>query len=141
MRTRSTLSLALCLSFAGAAGVGCNGSISDNGMPGGSATGSSTGNGGSTGSSTGNGGTGVATGTGVAGTTGAGGGSVVQAPPGSALQWQPVLRLADYEYSNSVRDLLGIQVNVTLEPDAPSTGGFRIGGPAGDNTVSVYHSA
>ena len=134
MRTRSKLSLAsLCL----AALVGCNGSIGDS--TGGSSTGTATGGpgaGGSTG--TGSGGTGTTTGT--AGTTGAGG-QVVVPPPGSALQWQAVLRLADYEYLNSASDLLGIAANVPLEPDAPSTGGFRIGGPAGDNTVNVYHSA
>jgi uncharacterized protein DUF1592/uncharacterized protein DUF1588/uncharacterized protein DUF1595/uncharacterized protein DUF1585 len=141
MRTRSTLFLAL--SVASLAVIGCNGAIggagSDN--PG---SGNSTGNG-----SAGTGNNGAAgTSAGAAGTTGggsttgsAGVGVVPPAPPGSALQWQPVLRLADYEYQNSARDLLGIQANVTLEPDAPSTGGFRIGGPAGDNTVSVYHSA
>jgi Protein of unknown function (DUF1592)/Protein of unknown function (DUF1588)/Protein of unknown function (DUF1595)/Protein of unknown function (DUF1585) len=29
---------------------------------------------------------------------------------------------------------------VPLDPDAPSTGGFRIGGPAGDNTVQTYNA-
>ncbi|HEX4404332.1 MAG TPA: DUF1592 domain-containing protein [Polyangia bacterium] len=129
------------MSVASLAGIGCNGAIGvpGSGSPGGGdSTGTNTGSGG-----TGNGAAGTSAGAagtsvGSAGSTGAAG---VVAPPGSALQWQPVLRLADYEYTNSARDLLGIQVNVPLEPDAPSTGGFRIGGPAGDNTVSVYHSA
>jgi hypothetical protein len=135
MRTRSTLFLAL--SVASLAGIGCNGAIGEG--AGGSGSGNSTGAAGT--SNNGSGGTS----SGAAGTTGGGGTSSgaagVVPPPGSALQWQPVLRLADYEYTNSARDLLGVPVNVTLEPDAPSTGGFRIGGPAGDNTVSVYHSA
>jgi hypothetical protein len=136
MRTRSTLFLAL--SVASLAGIGCNGAIGE----GTGGSGDSTGSTGSAG--TGSNGS-AGTSAGAAGTTGGGGTSSgaagVTAPPGSALQWQPVLRLADYEYLNSARDLLGIQANVPLEPDAPSTGGFRIGGPAGDNTVSVYHSA
>jgi hypothetical protein len=53
----------------------------------------------------------------------------------------PVLRLADYEFMNSLHDILGVTPQVVLEPDAPSTGDFRIGGPVGDNTVSVYHTA
>jgi len=61
--------------------------------------------------------------------------------PGSALRSQPVYRLANYEYLNTVSDLLKIQASVQLDPDASSDGGFRIGGPAGDNTVSTYHSA
>jgi hypothetical protein len=137
MRTRSTLFLAL--SVASLAGIGCNGAIggAGSGSPGsGDSTGTNPGSAGSGAAGTSAGSAGTSAGS--AGTTGAAG---VVPPPGSALQWQPVLRLADYEYSNSARDLLGIQVNVPLEPDAPSTGGFRIGGPAGDNTVSVYHSA
>jgi len=128
--------MALCL----AALAGCNGSIGDGGSSAtgsGNTTGTTSGNAGSTGTT---GSAGNTTGSAGSGSTGAAG-TYVTPPPGSALQWQAVLRLADYEYLNSARDLLGINANVPLEPDAPSTGGFRIGGPAGDNTVSVYHSA
>ena len=87
-------------------------------------------------------GIGTGIGTGTAGTTGTGaGGMAIVTLPGSALQSGPVLRLANYEFVNSLHDLLGVTVDAPLEPDAPSTGDFRIGGPAGDNTVSTYHAA
>jgi hypothetical protein len=99
-------------------------------------TGAGSGNAGSTGTGTGTGGsTGTGIGTGNGGTTG------IVMVPGSAVQSGPVLRLANYEFMNSLHDILGITPNVVLEPDAPSTGDFRIGGPAGDNTVSSYHTA
>jgi hypothetical protein len=153
MRARST-SILTSLCLASLAAVGCQGAIgsgtgggtgTSTGSATGSSTGSSTGVGtgtaGSTGSSTG-------VGTGTAGSTGAAGGSSTGAAgtgivmlPNSALSSGPVLRLANYEFLNSLHDLLGINADVPLEPDAPSTGDFRIGGPAGDNTVSVYHTA
>jgi len=148
MRARSTRFLSLCLATSAAclAISGCNGSIGTSGAQG-SGTGVGTGAAGSgvsgvgtgTGGS-GTGGTGVGTGTGGTGTTGAAGTGIVTLP-NSALESGSVLRLANYEFTNSIHDLLGITPNVPLEPDAPSTGDFRIGGPAGDNTVSTYHAA
>src|SRR5450432_873960 len=125
MRARSTRFLSLCLATSAAclAISGCNGSIGTSGAQG-----------------SGTGGTGVGTGTGGTGTTGAAGTGIVTLP-NSALESGSVLRLANYEFTNSIHDLLGITPNVPLEPDAPSTGDFRIGGPAGDNTVSTYHAA
>jgi hypothetical protein len=144
MKARSTLFLALLAPFAAA--IGCNGSIGNQapGSPGSSTgVGTGTAGAGTTGVGTGTAGsstTGV--GTGTAGTTGTGtAGTGVVTLPGSALQSGPVLRLANYEFVNSLHDLLGVTVNAPLEPDAPSTGDFRIGGPAGDNTVSTYHAA
>jgi hypothetical protein len=136
------------------AALGCKGAIGDQGPTGGSTgsgtgsagsgtTGAGTGTAGSTGSGTGTAGS-TGSGTGTAGSTGSGTGTAgtgVVMLPGSALQSQPVLRLANYEFINSVNAILNITADVPLEPDAPSTGDFRIGGPAGDNTVNVYHQA
>jgi Protein of unknown function (DUF1592)/Protein of unknown function (DUF1588)/Protein of unknown function (DUF1595)/Protein of unknown function (DUF1585)/Protein of unknown function (DUF1587) len=134
MRARSTW---LLLSALMVASAGCTGNVSDTGMPptGTEPTGTAPGGAATTGTP---GGAGT---TGSAGTTGATGAAGVATLPGSALQSQPLLRLANYEYTNTVQDLLQVQPNVQLEPDAPSTGGFRVGGPVSDNTVSVYHSA
>jgi hypothetical protein len=145
MRARSTLFLALCA--ASAVAMGCHGAIGGDATGGGPGVG--TGNGGSTGTGvgTGNGGStgaGVGTGTGGSTATGTGtgtGGMAVITLPNSSLQSGPLLRLANYEFVNSLHDILGITPDVVLEPDAPSTGDFRIGGPAGDNTVSTYHTA
>src|SRR5260221_12306521 len=117
MRARSTVFLALC-----AATVGCTGTVGRNssGGPTGSGVGGS--------NVTGTAGTGATTGT-------AGTGS------GSALQAAPLLRLANYEFLSSLRDILQFNADVPLEPDAPSTGDFRVGGPAGDNTVNNYRAA
>jgi hypothetical protein len=153
MRARLTsfLSLALCAAAAACLSTsGCNGAIggtSTGGGPTGTATGSGTGGSGTTGVGTGTAGsTGTGVGTGTAGSTGTGvgtgaAGTGVVVLPGSALQSGPVLRLANYEFLNSVRDVLQMNADVQLEPDAPSTGDFRIGGPAGDNTVTTYHAA
>jgi hypothetical protein len=130
--------------------IGCQGSIGGdtNGSTGNGQQGVGTGNGGTgtSGLGTGNAGTtgttGVSTGNGGSSmdSTGTGGMAVVTLP-NSALQSGPLLRLANYEFVNSLHDILGITPDVVLEPDAPSTGDFRIGGPAGDNTVSTYHTA
>jgi hypothetical protein len=136
--------LALCAA-AGLA-LGCQGAIGD---ATGSGSGGGTGNAGSTGTAGGGtgtaGSTGMAGGTGTAGSTGGGTGTAgttgIVTLPGSPLQSGPVLRLANYEFVNSLHDILGITPNVVLEPDAPSTGDFRIGGPAGDSTVTTYHTA
>jgi hypothetical protein len=143
MTTRSTLVLAL--SLASAATLGCQGAIGDQTNPGG--PGSGTGSAGASATGSGNGtGTGGANttgvGTGSGGATGSGtAGTGVVTLPGSALQSGPVLRLANYEFANSLHDILGLTIDEPLEPDAPSTGDFRIGGPAGDNTVTTYHDA
>jgi hypothetical protein len=146
MRARSTWSLALVV-----ATLGCNGAIGGSNNPG--VTGSGTGTAGSTGTGTGTGtggsgisgtGTGVGgatgTGTGIGGSTGAGGSGVVTLP-GSALQSQPTWRLTTAEYSNSLRDLLGMPASVQLDPDSSSDGGYWVGGQASDNSVRAYHSA
>ncbi|HVU50865.1 MAG TPA: DUF1592 domain-containing protein [Polyangia bacterium] len=130
--------------------MGCHGAIGgDSGNGTGNGPGVGTGNAGSgvSGVGTGNGGSavsGVGTGNGGAsgGSTGTGaGGTGVVTLPNSALQSGPLLRLANYEFMNSLNDILGFTPDVVLEPDAPSTGDFRIGGPAGDNTVTTYHTA
>jgi hypothetical protein len=142
MRARSTLFLALC---AAGLGIGCQGAIG--GDRSGTGTGVGSGNAGSsmTGVGSGNagaGGTGVGSGaSGMTGGTGTGATTGIVTLPNSALQSGPVLRLANYEFVNSVRDILGFTPDVVLDPDAPSTGDFRIGGPAGDSTVSQYHTA
>ena len=148
MRARSTLFLAMCVGGIAMSGSmsGCHGAIGDaSGQTGttGTGVGSGSGGSGSTGVGTGSGGsgtTGVGTGSGGSTGTGTAGAGVVMLP-GSALQSGPILRLANYEYMNSLQDILGVTPDVVLEPDAPSTGDFRIGGPAGDNTVSTYHTA
>jgi hypothetical protein len=146
MKARSRLIWALCAaSGLGCLTSGCHGAIGGSGTTGGGpgnagSTGTggvgSTGNAGSTGAggvgSTGNGGASVGTGN---------GGSGVVTLPNSSLQSGPLLRLANYEFMNSLHDILGITPDIVLEPDAPSTGDFRIGGPAGDNTVTTYHTA
>ncbi len=144
MRARSNLVLSLCLATA-AASVGCRGAIGDQTSTGGPGTGTGNGTGTAGTSGTGNG-TGAAgttgNGPGTAGTSGTGtAGTGVVMLPNSPLQSAPVLRLANYEFLNSIHDILKINADVPLEPDAPSTGDFRIGGPAGDNTVSTYHQA
>jgi len=146
MRARSLLFLYVCVaSSAAVALAGCNGAIGNQGS-----TGNGSGNAGSgpggPGSSTGNGGSNPggpgAGGANAAGTSGNPSGAAGMVTlPGSALVSGPVLRLADYEFMNSLHDILGVTPQVVLEPDAPSTGDFRIGGPVGDNTVSVYHTA
>jgi hypothetical protein len=136
------------LCAAAALAMSCQGAI------GGSSSGSGSGNAGGVGTGNAGSGTGVGTGTGGSGMTGVGtgtggatgsgtgtGGTGIVTLPGSALQSGPVLRLANYEFLNSLHDILGITPAVVLEPDAPSTGDFRIGGPAGDSTVSTYHTA
>jgi hypothetical protein len=138
MRARSTWLLALIVASTAAA---CNGLVGDTSMPptGSPTTGNPTGTPGSGGAGS-TSGAGGSSATGTAGSTGAAGSGIVTLP-GSSLQSQPLLRLANYEYTNTVQDLLQVQPNVQLEPDAPSTGGFRVGGPVSDNTVSVYHTA
>ncbi|HVZ72293.1 MAG TPA: DUF1592 domain-containing protein [Polyangia bacterium] len=128
-------SFVICLAVAG-----CNGSISDNGMsPGGPGIGSggngNPGNGGS--GNPGNGGSGNP-GTGGSGNPGTGGTVTL---PGSALQSAPAYRLTNQEFTNSASDLLGVPVSVALEADAPSSGGFWIGGAASDGSVRAYHTA
>jgi len=148
MRARSRLFWALCA--ASGLAIGCQGAIGgDTGGSTGNSPGVGTGNAGSTGTTgvaTGNAGstgtTGVSTGNGGSSMTGTGtGGMAVVTLPNSSLQSGALLRLANYEFVNSLHDILGITPDVVLEPDAPSTGDFRIGGPAGDNTVSTYHTA
>ncbi len=142
MRARSTWSLALfvvSLGCAGAVGSGGNGSNSTAG-----ATGTNPGTGGSSTGGTGvsgTGGTNVGAG-GTAGTvTGNGGTAGAATLPGSALQSSQVFRLTNFEYMNSAADLLGLPVNVVLEGDGASDGGFWVGGPASDNSVRAYHTA
>jgi hypothetical protein len=155
MRARFTLALALSALSLGCVGaVGNNGSdptgASSTGGAGSGGPGVSTGVGmGAAGSSP----TGVATGaagssptgvgTGTAGTnpTGVGTGAAGMTLPGSALVSQPVFRLTSAQYTNSARDLLGIPVNVALDPDDSSSGGYWIGGPASDTSVRAYHNA
>jgi hypothetical protein len=152
MRARVTLSSSLALSLAVCATVGitmstiaCNGTIGDQGGGGPGATGNGTGTAGASATGVGTAGasaTGVGTGAaGTSGGTGAAGTGAIVTLPGSALQSGPLLRLANYEFVNSLHDILGFTTDVPLEPDAPSTGDFRVGGPAGDNTISTYHTA
>jgi hypothetical protein len=153
MRARSTWSLALVL-----VSLGCNGAISGNGgggngppdttpTPGTGGVGAP-GTGGTTAPGTGGvgaPGTGGTTAPGTGGTTAPGtGGTALPPPPmtlpGSALQSGPTFRLTNVEYMNSAADLLGIPVNVSLEADGASSGGFWIGGPAADGSVRAYHT-
>jgi hypothetical protein len=152
--SRAHSNLILSLAFAaGAASVGCAGAIGDpsqstgGGNPGAAGSGTqagAAGNGGTAGTgagTAGNQGTAGST-SGTAGSSGSGtAGTGIVIMPGSALQSGPVLRLANYEFLNSIRDILKISADVPLDPDAPSTGDFRIGGPAGDITVTTYHQA
>jgi hypothetical protein len=146
MRARSTsfLTLSLALGVGCVATMGCAGSIGDQGGQSSGSAGSATGTAGTspTGIGTGTAGTSITgVGTGTSGMTGTGAaGTGIVMLPNSPLQSGPTLRLANYEYLNSVRDLLGINANVQLEPDSPSSGDFRIGGPASDNTVNTYHA-
>jgi hypothetical protein len=61
---------------------------------------------------------------------------------GSPVVSQPLWRLSNAEYANTAHDLLGTPVSSVppLDPDAPS-GGFRVGGVAGDATSRAYHDA
>jgi hypothetical protein len=141
MRARSTWSLALFVVSLGCAGAVGNGG---NGSDGNGTAGSGGPNPGTGGTSTA--GTGVpGTGGGSAGTaTGTGGDTLPLPPatlPGSALQSSQVFRLTNYEYMNSAADLLGLPVDVVLEGDGASDGGFWVGGPASDNSVRAYHTA
>jgi hypothetical protein len=154
MGARSTLFMALCA--AGIAASGCTGAVGQDNSTGGPGTGATTGGpgaggagptGGTTGTAgSGAPGTGGGTGPGTAGSTGGGGstgtaGSGVVMLPNSPLASGPTWRLANYEFVNSIHDLLGVTVDTPLEPDAPSDGDFRVGGIASDNTVTTYHTA
>jgi hypothetical protein len=128
-RAHSNLILSLAIA-ASAASIGCNGAISGlsqstgGGNPGAAGSGAPSGaagsNSGVAGSGTpgaaGTSGGGAAGASGSAGVTGAGGSVML---PGSALQSSPVLRLANYEFLNSIGDLLKINADVPLDPDAP----------------------
>lgn len=116
--------------------VGCSGVVD-----GGGATPPPTGNGTGGTNVTGTGGSGMG---GMAGTsmTGTGGTAGNMPPPGSAVAAQPVRRLTNAQYANTVRDLLGASVKLTvpLDPDA-SAGGFRVGGDASENATRTYRAA
>lgn len=150
LMSRAHSNLILSLAFAaGAASIGCTGAIGDvsqttgGGNPGAAGSGAPSGAAGSSSGVAGSGaagtsGAGAAGASGSAGVSGAAGMIMV---PGSAVQSGPVLRLANYEFLNSLGDLLKISADFPLDPDSPSTGDFRIGGPAGDVTVTTYHQA
>src|SRR5882672_6915521 len=131
MKVRSTVFLASFLAL-WLATAGCTGGIGGRQTPTGSGAGAA-------GTSLPGAG-GSAAGTNLTGAAGMGGGTGT-AGAGSALRAGPLLRLANYEFLNSLRDILQFNADVPLEPDAPSDGDFRIGGPAGDNTVSNYRAA
>jgi hypothetical protein len=61
---------------------------------------------------------------------------------GNPVVAQPLWRLANAEYSNTLHDLLSIDPTTIppLDPDAPS-GGFRVGGPVSAGTSRAYHDA
>ena len=73
---------------------------------------------------------------GASGASGAGSG----APVGAEVMAHPSWRLTNAEYKNTIRDLLGIEVTVPLDPDGAAAG-FSAGLAAGDATVRSYHSA
>jgi hypothetical protein len=126
--------------------LGCAGAVGGGGgaTPGSGSAGTGgpnpgTGGGATAGTVPGTGGTNA--GGGAAGTTTGSGGNGPATLPGSALQSSQVFRLTNYEYTNSAADLLGLPVNVELEADGASSGGFFVGGPASDNSVRAYHAA
>ena len=76
---------------------------------------------------------------GASGATGAGG-SGAGAPMGAEVMAQPSWRLTNLEFTNSVRDVFGINLTTPLDPDG-ARAGYSAGLVAGDLTVSAYHSA
>ncbi len=140
---------ALALAFTGA----CTGEIADTGSPGITGGGSSTPPPGSVAGdpTTPGAGTGAGAGTGVGtgGTPGAGGsagpGPVVENPPPFQPAAGLLRRLTRAQFSNAVRDLLGVEVNVTEIEADNWTGNFASVGAAvvvsSDRGVEQYHAA
>ncbi|HET6285103.1 MAG TPA: DUF1588 domain-containing protein, partial [Polyangia bacterium] len=58
------------------------------------------------------------------------------------VQVEPLRRLTNAQYANTVRDLLGASVKLTtpLDPDS-SSGGFRVGGSASEAASRTYRAA
>lgn len=70
----------------------------------------------------------------------AGTGATSGQPTGSEVTEEPTWRLTNTEYTNTLRDLLGIDVTTPLDPDGAAAG-YTAGLGAGDAAVSGYHAA